>query len=120
MSKPSSSSPRCIGTQIEVDRSFVLYTDIKYTTDHLSDEDAGKVFKWVLDYVNDLNPEPLKGLLAAVCEPIKQTLKRDLKKYERRANNSRNNGKLGGRPPNEKNPDKPSGLIDNPTEPKKT
>jgi len=100
-------------------KAFVLYSDLKYTTDHLSNEDAGKVFKWVLDYVNDLDPEPLNGLLAAVCEPIKQTLKRDLKKYERRANNSRNNGKLGGRPPNEKNPKKPSGLIDNPDEPKK-
>ena len=100
-------------------KAFVLYSDLKHTTDHLSNEDAGKVFKWVLDYVNDLDPEPLNGLLAAVCEPIKQTLKRDLKKYERRANNSRNNGKLGGRPPNEKNPKKPSGLIDNPDEPRK-
>jgi hypothetical protein len=40
------------------------------------------VFKWVLEYVNDNEPKPLKGLLAAVCEPIKQQLKRDLLKYE--------------------------------------
>ena len=64
-------------------KSFILYCDLIHTTEYLSDEDAGKVFKWVLDYVNDKNPEPLDGLLAAVCEPIKQQLKRDLKKYEK-------------------------------------
>ena len=63
-------------------KSFVLYSDLIHTTEHLSNEDAGKVFKWVLEYVNDKNPKPLKGLLAAVCEPIKQQLKRDLLKYE--------------------------------------
>jgi len=66
----------------EQKKSFVLYGDLIHTTKHLTDEDAGKVFKWVLEYVNDNHPEPLKGLLAAVCEPIKQQLKRDLLKYE--------------------------------------
>jgi hypothetical protein len=63
-------------------KSFVLYGDLIHTTQHLTNEDAGKVFKWVLEYVNDNEPKPLKGLLAAVCEPIKQQLKRDLLKYE--------------------------------------
>ena len=66
----------------EQKKSFVLYGDLIHTTQHLTNEDAGKVFKWVLEYVNDNHPEPLKGLLAAVCEPIKQQLKRDLLKYE--------------------------------------
>ena len=66
----------------EQKKSFVLYGDLIHTTQHLTNEDDGKVFKWVLEYVNDNDPEPLKGLLAAVCEPIKQQLKRDLLKYE--------------------------------------
>jgi hypothetical protein len=66
----------------EQKKSFVLYGDLIHTTKHLTNEDAGKVFKWVLEYVNDKHPKPLKGLLAAVCEPIKQQLKRDLLKYE--------------------------------------
>ena len=51
---------------------------------------------------------------------IKLSLKRDLKKYEKRAETSRLNGSLGGRPPiNRVKPTKPNGLIDNPTEPRK-
>ena len=51
-------------------------------------------------------------------------IKRDLKKWERRAETSRNNGALGGRPPKEtqplkEEPKKPNGLINNPTEPRK-
>lgn len=63
-------------------KSFVLYTDLIHTISLLSDEDAGKVFKHLLEYVNDEDPAPLPGLLAAVWEPHKQQLKRDLKKYE--------------------------------------
>ena len=89
-------------------KSFLLYCDLIHTVEHLSDEDAGKVLKWVLDYVNDGDPEPLKGLLAAVCEPIKQQLKRDLKKYESIVDRNSKNGAKGGRP---KKPKKPTGLI---------
>jgi hypothetical protein len=80
-------------------KSFVLYCDLIHTIEHLSIKQRGDVFTWVLEYVNDKNPEPLEGLLAAVVEPIKQQLKRDLKKYEQRADRSRENGKKGGRPP---------------------
>lgn len=65
-------------------KSFVLYCDLLDTFKHLSLDQRGEVFTWVLEYVNDLNPEPLSGLLAAVCEPIKQHLKRDLKKFEKK------------------------------------
>jgi len=75
-------------------KSFVLYSDLIHTTQLLSNEDAGKVFKWVLDYVNDNYPEPLEGLLSAVCEPIKQQLKRDLIKYEKKREQYSVAGKL--------------------------
>lgn len=64
-------------------KSVIIYIDIKYTIDMLTDEDAGKYFKHLLSYVNDDNPKPLPGLLAAVFEPFKHQMKRDLKKWEK-------------------------------------
>jgi len=82
-------------------KGFILYADLAHTFEHLSNEQRGEVIWWVLQYVNDCNPEPLKGLLAAVTEPIKQQLKRDLKKYEARSERARENGRKGGRPKGE-------------------
>ena len=76
-------------------KSFLLYCDLIHTIKHLSDEEAGEVFKWILQYVNDKQPEPIKGLLAAVCEPIKQQLKRDLIKYEGIKQIKSDSGQLG-------------------------
>jgi hypothetical protein len=64
-------------------KGFLLYCDLIHTVEKLNDEQAGKLFKHVLDYVNDLNPVT-EDLLTQVCfEPIKQSLKRDLKKWEK-------------------------------------
>ncbi len=72
-------------------KSFLLYCDVIHTTDKLSDEQAGKLFKHILAYVNDLNPETNDLLIEVAFEPIKQSLKRDLKKYEGiRAKNKEN------------------------------
>ena len=38
-------------------KSFLLYCDLLHTVKKLNDEQAGKLFKHVLEYVNDLNPE---------------------------------------------------------------
>jgi hypothetical protein len=97
-------------------KSFLIYCDIIHTVEHLTDEEKGKLFQHLLDYVNDKNPILTDRLLAAVFEPIKQQLKRDLVKYEGICNRNSKNGALGGRP---KKPKKPNGLIENPTEPKK-
>ena len=96
--------------------SFVLYCDLIHTVRKLRKEDAGDLFLHILEYVNDNNPTTENPIVDIAFEPIKQSLKRDLKKYEQRAERSRENGKKGGRP---KKPKKPSGLIQNPTEPKK-
>lgn len=98
--------------------SFLLYTDTYHTVEHLSDEQAGQLFKHILSYVNDKNPKSDNPIINIAFEPIKQSLKRDLKKYEARAERSRKNGSNGGRPPKEK-PKKPSGLKQNPDKPKK-
>ena len=96
-------------------KSFVLYTDQIGIFNKLTDEQAGALIKHIFSYCNDENPVG-DFVTDLAFESIKQQLKRDLKKYETRANNSRNNGKLGGRPPK---PTKPTGLINNPTKPTK-
>ena len=54
-------------------------------------------------------------MLNAAFNPIKQQLKRDLKKYEKIQERNKVNGALGGRP--KKNPENPVGLSNNPKNP---
>lgn len=62
--------------------SFLLYRDIVHTVKKLSNNDAGELFKHILLYVNDENPTTENVIVDIAFEPIKQSLKRDLKRYE--------------------------------------
>ncbi|MDR2223582.1 MAG: DUF6291 domain-containing protein [Flavobacteriaceae bacterium] len=78
-------------------KSFVGYSDWISTFDMLSNEEAGKLIKHLLAYVNDKNPDDLEDrVLKVAFEPIKQQLKRDLKKYQKIREKRVNAGKLGG------------------------
>lgn len=96
-------------------RSFLLYTDVHFTLQKLTDEQAGKLFKHILSYVNDDDPKLDNLILEIAFEPIKQSLKRDLRRYEAICKRNKDNGLKGGRP--KKKPRKPSGLINNPNNP---
>lgn len=61
---------------------IIVYADWKSTFDKLTDEEAGRLIKHFFAYVNDDDPEPVDRLTEIVFEPIKQTLKRDLKAWE--------------------------------------
>ena len=63
-------------------KSFLLYVDLIHTIEKLNDEQTGRLFKHILRYVNDQNPEPQDQFTEVVFEPIKQSLKRDLVKCE--------------------------------------
>lgn len=65
-------------------KAFVLYCDIIHTVEKLTNEQAGCLFKHTLRYVNDLNPEPDSLITELTFEPMKQQLKRDLRKYEQK------------------------------------
>jgi hypothetical protein len=67
---------------MENKKSFILYCDLIHTVNKLPDETAGKLLKHILAYVNDLNPETNDILVEVAFEPIKQAMKRDLKKWE--------------------------------------
>jgi hypothetical protein len=103
-------------------KSFLLYCDIIYTVKKLSNDQAGELFKTILSYVNDENPQTPDLIIDLVFEPIKQQLKRDLRVYEARCERNRENGQKGGRPKTETNqtePKKPTGILSNHVEPKK-
>lgn len=102
-------------------KSVLLYCDLIHTIEKMDDETAGLFFKHYLRYVNDLSPKTDNIVVDLTFESVKQNLKRDLKKWEERANNSRKNGALGGRP--KKNPkgknktQKTHGVISEPKKP---
>lgn len=76
-------------------KSIIIYCDLIHTINGLTDDEAGKVFKHLLSYVNDLNPEPPDRLTQIVFEPIKQQLKRDLKNWEDELDKKSRGGRLG-------------------------
>jgi len=101
-------------------KSFILYCDYIHTFNQLPDDVAGKLIKHLFEYVNDENPKTDELIIKAVFEPIKQQLKRDLKKYEGIQDRNRTNGAKGGRPKKPKeNQENPLGLSGNPKNPKK-
>lgn len=63
-------------------KSFLLYCDLIHTVSKLPDEKAGQLFKHILEYVNDQNPGTEDLIIQLTFEPVKQSLKRDLEKYE--------------------------------------
>lgn len=63
-------------------KSFVLYCDLIHTVKKLTDEQAGNLFKHILKYVNDENPEADNIITEITFEPIKQQFKRDLIAWE--------------------------------------
>ena len=97
--------------------TFIVHCDLIHTVEKLSDIDAGQLFKHMLRYTNDLNPATDNIIVDLVFEPIKQTLKRELKVWEETCKRNKINGLKGGRPKNPKEPKKPTGLFGNPKNP---
>ena len=64
-------------------KSFIVYTSWKMWLDGLTKEQKGIWLDWMMDYCNDLNPDyPQDQAVMIACMMAKDTLKRDLKKYE--------------------------------------
>jgi hypothetical protein len=81
-------------------QSFVLYSDLLYTVEKLIQRDrergtneSGELFYHILQYVNDLSPDPISDMVDISFEPIKRQLKRDLIKYEKKKEQWSNAGK---------------------------
>lgn len=102
---------------------IIVYSDWGSTFEKLTDEEAGRLIKHFFSYVNDKDPKPTDRLTEIVFEPIKQTLKRDLKAWEIKQGINRENGAKGGRPKkpteSEQNPNNPVGFLETQTNPEK-
>ena len=100
-------------------KSFIAYNDWGVVFNELSDEESGKLVKHLFNYVNGIENKPSDRVTELLFIQIKQTLNRDVEKYENIINRNKINGSKGGRPTNPNKPKKPSGLFGNPNKPKK-
>lgn len=101
----------------ESKNTVVIYIDWIRKFESLEDDEAGRLIKHLFRYVNDLNPKAPDRTTELMFIDIEATLKRDLKKWEKRAERSRENGKLGGRPKNLEEPKKTKQVISKPRKP---
>lgn len=74
---------------------ILVYADWIDKFDKLTDEEAGKLIKHFFRYVNDLDPEYPDRLTELLFADIKNTLKRDLKKWDEIKQDKSNSGKIG-------------------------
>jgi retron-type reverse transcriptase len=63
-------------------KSFILYSDLLKSIEHLTNEEKGILFNHLLLYVNDQNPILEDRLVLTAWKPIELQLKRDLIKFE--------------------------------------
>lgn len=88
-----------MGRKSESKRAFKLYNDYKIHVDLLSDEDAGKLFKAILNFANGIKSnEELDGAMMMAFSFISAQMARDAEAYDKRCEVNRANGKKGGRP----------------------
>lgn len=102
--------------------SFILFTENKEQVDMLTTEQAGILLKAIFCYTSD-EPLPDMDLLTKMAFSfIRAAIDRTDDRYQRRVESSRENGKLGGRPPKNKAVDvenNPTETPKNPTETQK-
>lgn len=77
-------------------KSFVLYADLIHTTNKLSNEQTGELFKLILSYANDDQIQIDNLLLEIAFEPIKQQMERDKIKWADTLQKRKEAGSLGG------------------------
>lgn len=100
-------------------KSFVLYTESLNVLDFLTDEQSGKLFKAIRNYVKN-GSLPEDQMIRIAFSNIKDYLDKDGKIYEERCKRGRENGKFGGRPRKEKETDKTNIGLQKPKETQQT
>lgn len=82
---------------MEGKKSFVLYSDNIHMISAMPNEDAGKLFKMIFEYVNDKNPDEKRDgpLVEAIFAHVKQRFKEDLIKWKATKEKRSTSGKKG-------------------------
>lgn len=96
-------------------KSFILYADLIHTVRKMPKDKAGELFLTILSYVNDEDPGIDDLLVEVAFEPVKQQLKRDLKRWEDYRGKQSLNGKKGGRPAKPSDPEPYAETQNNPS-----
>ena len=76
-------------------KSIIVYSDWIELFESLTDDEAGKLIKHFFRYVNDKNPTAPDRITELSFIPIKQSLKRDLEKWEDKLSERSINGRKG-------------------------
>lgn len=101
-------------------KKIQIYADWWDSFKEMDNETAGKLIKLILGYVNDEHPErdlPKGDLLRILFIPYQKQLDAALEQWKSICERNSSNGSKGGRPKakeTEENPEKPSGLFENP------
>lgn len=98
---------------------FIFYLEWLRTMDDavLTKSERSRLIDAIVSYADTGVVPTLPRLLMAIFSPIKGTLDRDMDKYNEIIERNRENGKKGGRPKTQNNPEKPSGFLENPEKP---
>ena len=110
---------------MEKKKSFILYLDYKKHIDLLSDEERGKLFSALFEYVETGIIPELPPMATMAFSFMQAQLERDWIKYQAIVERNQANGLRGGRPRKPESetkavleePKKPSGLFGNPEKP---
>ena len=74
-------------------KGFIVYGDTKAVVDELTDEQAGRLFRGMLEYFVDGNEPEFSDVLKFVFIPIRQQMDRNANKYEKRCERNKENAK---------------------------
>ena len=77
-------------------QSFVLFADLREPLEDLTDEQVGKLFRAVLDYVGDGTEPEFTGILKLAFAFMKTSLDRNMEKYKQTIERRRAAGRAGG------------------------
>lgn len=72
-------------------KGFIVYGDIGAVVDELSDEQAGQLFRGMIEYFAEGKEPEFTGVLKFVFIPIKQQMDRDSEKYDKKCEKMRAN-----------------------------
>ena len=78
--------------------AFKIYGSYAEQVNALTDSEAGRLFKALVNYRNGEEPKNLSGMEQIAFLFIRQQMDYDCEKYERRCEQDRKNGMKGGRP----------------------
>lgn len=75
-------------------KGFIVYGDTKAVVDELTNEQAGELFRGMLEYFEDGTDPKFNGVLKIAFIPIKQQMDRDQDKYVKRCERNRANAAM--------------------------